>query len=376
MKKTNYFLNRFFEKSINFKIPSQSSILFFDKRSKILEKTINKNNVSKLTIDRREINLFIFILTLFTGKISFINYAKTFIKVVNPKIVVTYIDNDINFYQLKYFFPSKYFISIQNGYRFKNRDFFDDLKEAKKKRIPLKADYYLCFNKFYAMYCKKFIKFSSILHGSYKNNLNKLTKVQKLEKNLLFISQYTPTINSFEEHSIFYSLEKKLLPILLEYCHKNKLKLIIMLRYSKENPKCDDEINFYNSSLKGKFKCVKKTNSYKFLDKYENILCIDSTLGYEALTRKKKVFFFHNRFKKFNNTFGWPKPLNNSNFSINKIEKKTIHKFLNKNLNLGFKKWFKINSKHFNDLIFYDYKNQQLLKLINDCLKRKLETKN
>ena len=124
LKKLNYFLKKLFEKSYSFKIPSQSSILLY-RHSRELEKTLNKHDLSKLIIDRREINLFILIVTFFfTGKISFINYVKTFIKVVNPKIVITFIDNDINFYKLKNFYPNKYFIAVQNGYRFLGRDFF------------------------------------------------------------------------------------------------------------------------------------------------------------------------------------------------------------------------------------------------------------
>ena len=376
LKKLNYFLKKLFEKSYSFKIPSQSSILLY-RHSRELEKTLNKHDLSKLIIDRREINLFILIVTFFfTGKISFINYVKTFIKVVNPKIVITFIDNDINFYKLKNFYPNKYFIAVQNGYRFLGRDFFGELKNAKKNKISLKIDYYLCFNRFYSDYCKKFFKFSSILHGSYRNNLNRIKKIKRLKKDLLFISQYYPATNSTNEHSIFYSLEKKLLPIIEEYCFKNKLNLIIMLRNGKENIKRhNSEMKFYNSFLNGKFKATKEKNNYNLLDKYQNIICIDSTLGYEALARNKKVLFFHNRTIKHNNRyfkdlFGWPKPINDCQFSLNRIERKTIHKFLNKNLKLNYRKWFMLNNKYFNDLIFYDYKNKQLTKLINECLKK------
>ena len=376
LKKKNYFLIKFLKKNFSFKIPLQSSILLYGKNSKIFEKKIKKNNISNLILDRSEINLFIFILTLFTGKISFINYAKIFIKVINPKIIITFNDNDINFYKLKHFHPSKCFIAVQNGYRFRRRDFFDDLIEAKKKKFLLKIDYYLCFNNFYAKYCKKFIQFNSILHGSYRNNLVKIKKIKKLKKDLLFISQYYPVTDSIDEHSAFYSQEKKLLPILGEYCHENKLNLIIMLRNGKKNlKKYNDEMNFYNSFLKGKFKGVKENNSYNFIDKYENILTIDSTLGYEALTRNKKVFFFHNRCVKFNSRyykepFGWPKPMDTNNFSINKIDKKIIFKFLDKNLSLDYKKWSKINNKYFYSLISYNYKNTLMLKLINDYLSK------
>ena len=65
-----------------------------------------------------------------------------------------------------------------------------------------------------------------------------------------------------------------------------------MLRNNKRGLNYNSEISFYKSFLNNKLKSVKEKNSYNLLDKYENILSIDSTLGYEALVRNKKVFFF------------------------------------------------------------------------------------
>ena len=149
-----------------------------------------------------------------------------------------------------------------------------------------------------------------------------------------------------------------------------------MLRNGKENIKRHNiETKFYRSFLNGKFKTIKEKNNYNLLDKYQNILSIDSTLGYEALVRNKKVLFFHNRTIKINNRyfkdlFGWPKPINDCQFLMDRIERKIIYKFLNKNLKLDYRKWFMLNNKYFNDLIFYDYKNKQLTELINKCLKK------
>ena len=50
--------------------------------------------------------------------------------------------------------------------------------------------------------------------------------------------------------------------------------------------------------------------------------------------------------------------------------KKKINKYLRSNLNLSYQKWFKINNKHFNNFIVFDYKNKKLSKLIQSILNK------
>ena len=42
---------------------------------------------------------------------------------------------------------------------------------------------------------------------------------------------------------------------------------------------------------------------------------------------------------------------------------------IKKNLNINYNKWLKINNKHVNNLMTYEYKNKTLLELIKKCLK-------
>lgn len=377
LNKLSYIISNIFNKSYCFKIPSKSPILLYGKPSKILEKTTNKKYFCDQLIDRNEINVFIFILTLIKGKIFFHHYAESFIKFVDPRIIITFIDNDVNFYHLKQFHPKKCFISVQNGYRFKGREqFIEDLSYTKKKNLFLEVDFYLTHNDFYSKFLAKYIKFKPIRHGSYKNNLIKIKKIKRLKKSILFISQFYPYSknSSEEEHSLFYSLDKKLLLILEKYCLRNKLNLDILFRYSKKTPsRYEKEINFYKSFLKN-FRDLRENNVYQLIDKYENIITIDSFLGYEALSRGKKVFFFHNRtIKKKNNfykdTFGWPKTFKKNNFLLDVNEKK-INQYFKSNLNLSYKKWFKINKRYINDFMTFDYKNKKLSKLIKSNLKK------
>ena len=378
LNRLHFLISKILKKSFVFRIPKKSSVLLYGQPSKILQEIINKRYISKQILDRNEINIFIFILTLLNGKIFFRNYAENFIKFVNPKIVITILDNDIDFYYFKKYHRNKYFIAIQNGYRYKITDpFFNNLIKEKKKKTSLEADYYLTFNRYYGEYIKKFIKCKIVLNGSYRNNSVKISKKIKFKNKLLFISQYYPKLKNIpeDEHSIFYSPEKKILPILEIYCLKNKLDLIIMLKSNKKNlERYNNEISYYNSFLTKKFKILSGSNPYNLVDKFENIFTIDSTLGYEALARKKKVFFFHDRIVKIHNkhlkySFGWPKFKRKSNFSIN-INKKNINRYLKSNLILSYKKWLKINNKHINDLMVFNYKNKNLSKLIQSCLKK------
>ena len=53
-----------------------------------------------------------------------------FIKYINPKLVITTIDNNINFYKLKNILKIK-FVVIQNGARHKINDIFGNLEIEK-----------------------------------------------------------------------------------------------------------------------------------------------------------------------------------------------------------------------------------------------------
>ena len=96
-----------------------------------------------------EINIFILITTIFKhGFINLIfNYKVEYIKNVNPKIVFTSIDNDLNFYKLKSINSiSKYnYISAQNGMR-DNKFYNICLKFLKNNKQNLLCDHIFVFN--------------------------------------------------------------------------------------------------------------------------------------------------------------------------------------------------------------------------------------
>ena len=79
-------------------------------------------------------------------KFSSFDYFCEYIRFVQPKILITLIDNDPLFYKFKSIFPNIKTIMIQNAFRSNLKT--DVLSFKKKlKENNYSVDYYFCFNK-------------------------------------------------------------------------------------------------------------------------------------------------------------------------------------------------------------------------------------
>ena len=147
------------------KIKNAGYLIFGHGNISILSKYIPKNNKEVVTFV--VINFYIvYQLLINKEKFSKLNYFKQAIKTVNPSIIITLIDNDIDFYRLKKYFPDKKFIAIQNGYRTEPKKKF-----LIKKNEKLQCDIIFCFGKQNINYYKSFVETKVIVLGSLKNNL-------------------------------------------------------------------------------------------------------------------------------------------------------------------------------------------------------------
>ena len=182
-------LRIFFLAKKKFKIPKKNKIVLYQHEGIELLNRYIKEDIVVLD-PLREIYLFVLIKSIlnFSFKDLLLNYNKTFISITNPKIVFTYIDNDLKFYFLKDFFKDITFVSIQNGYRGGINDkkyekgYIDSMEGfnplvSKIKR--LKCDFILTFNKAVSKKYEKFIKTQTIVIGSIKNNIIKKKKIKQ-----------------------------------------------------------------------------------------------------------------------------------------------------------------------------------------------------
>tara|TARA_B100000902_G_C27321405_1_gene924849 strand:+ start:4875 stop:5996 length:1122 start_codon:yes stop_codon:yes gene_type:complete len=366
------FLKVISEKRFYFQIPKKNNIVLYDKSTEDIFKELKINKKYKV-LDKKRLNIYVIFLCFIGLKFSYENYFQTYINLIKPKVVINGVDNDIIFFKLKK--KSKIcFIAIQNGYRFPSeKEFFSDLIKNEKN---LSVDYFFLYNKFFSNYLSKYIKFKPIIHGSIKNN-NVPIKPKKKE-DIIFISQF----NKNKYHFVSYNfLTKKIFSFLNTYCKKKNIKITILFRNPRDSKNFLVEKKFYDNLCNFNYKIFYKKHfndfkkPYDCVDSADIILTIDSTLGYEALSRKKKVVFFHTRsLGNVKRNFGWPKKIKNlnNNFIPVRLDERYLTKYFEQKINIKYKYWIKKNKKFIKDIILFDFQNKKLINTINQILKNKI----
>ena len=377
------FKNILLIKKINFKKYENKDVVLYDNSfSKIFEKIISKENFIILFTRYEYLNLRIIIKLLFTLRLNSLNYFLEIIKEINPKIVVTFIDNDEKFWLLKKKInnPKIKFIIIQNGWRI---NIFEDIN-------VLSNDYSLddmfFFNKNISNLYSKFIKGNTHYLGSFANNyFNPDTEVKKSEKkSILFISQINPYKNSEEEFLIrikkknfswkqFYEADFIVLKFLNDYCYRKNIVLNIMgrnygNRFSEKNifQKLLGHDNFNYIENKDNF------SQYRTILDFDLLVYLDSTLGYEAIARKIKTCAFTIRgnvlgldddeFK-----FGWPSIFDNTGFFwTNQENTQIFEKIIDRVNSISQKEWILKTDILRDELMIYSQKNE----IFSDYLKK------
>lgn len=347
-----------------FQSPKKANILLYDQgvRFNNLFMKSFKNRKFEIFYKRFEkINLYVLILTLLKSGYKNLkqNYLKNYIKIVNPKLVVTSNDVDILFYTIKKLVKKIKTIAVQRSFREINE--FNLFKSKKKNEYC--ADYVFLFSSNQKKIFKRFISSKFIEIGSFANNFYK--KKKNTKKQILLISQF---IQDFENKKQFYH-EKKILKFLINYCNKKNLKLKILLKnlssYNYKDKKDYKSAKIYKKyfDFVDKDSIICQSNSktnYNFLD--ENILVIfmDSALGLECISRGNKTLRIPlSKIKR-----GHIDPLlGKIKYDIHlldnylKFEKK-LNFIRDYDQNLYFKKF---NSK---DLLYYDQNNKILKKML------------
>ena len=352
------------KKKFLFHKPKKKKYLIIEKsESDILLNLLGKKNTETIFLNN-EINIYlVFILLLKLKKFNQINYYKEAIKTVKPNFIITAIDTNPNFYKLKKYYPKKIFISIQNGVR------FDSIF---KKEKNLKCDIIFCQNINLINFFKKRVNSKVIILGKLRNN-NISNDTIKENNCLSYISQFRDrneninNINFFGKYNKltwgeYIQSEKKLVILLNNFCKKNKIKFNIVGATFNSSLEKKWYVNLMKSD-KINFISRKETNSsYNFLKKSKYIACIDSTLGFEFLSRDKKVIFFsrNTKIKSFDEEikFGGPTIVKNKGFFYtNEINKKEVKRLMNNITSCNKKNWKKKINLYKKHVMFYNKGN-------------------
>jgi len=348
----------FFKRKLVFKFPSKKKYLIYDYVERF--HFLIKVDYEKITI-RKEINFFVLIYSIFfffknKYKLSH-SYINAYISIVNPKIVFTFTDNDLFFYKLKKDNLNIKFISFQNG----TRSISGDMFALQKTNKNLACDEIYVHNKFIGHEYKKLIKTKIILAGSLLNNFYK--KNTKTRYDITFISQFENKENfNFKNYlgesiswNDYYKAEYNVLKIIKKFTTDNNLLLNICGRFRTNN---NNEKNFYENILKKNFSFSvpnAENNQYSICDKSKLVVFIDSTLGYESISRGNKTLSISIRNEIVNDhsfKFGWPKYFPTSGPCWTSIyNEKLIYKLLHDNFNQDKNYWNINNKKYLKDLM-------------------------
>ena len=289
-----------------------------------------------------------------------LSYAISFIKLVNPKIVLTYIDNSSRFFEVKMSLPKVTTICIQNGSRSILGDVFDGIVKNNKYKV----DYFFVHNTSIGKKFNEFIDTIVVPHGSLILNSLKLNR-SVVSGRVAFISQIRSKVEQdsvmfirpnnlpiyYEE---FYQAERFNLKFLNNWCKMNDKNLVIVgssIDYEGV------ERDFFSQILGDSELCFipksSEFSSYDLIQSSEIIVYIDSTLGYESYGWRKKTAAFSNRItgNGVKNPFGWPADFNENGpcwtNQQNELELNRIMNYLN---NVSDQDWLETLNRYISKL--------------------------
>jgi surface carbohydrate biosynthesis protein len=401
------YIKFFFKIKFIFKLPPKKNIVIFDTiHLNILLEILGKKNVEIISHRDNSINFFIFIKSIFCFRRLnlYQKYILNYVFFTKPKFIITCNDNNIFFCQIKKLLE-KYFnykvktIIVQNAIRGGVGDFFYDVKNLSfEERKKMYVDHIFAQNRIIGK------KFSDYLHGKYypigfiKNNVYSLNEIinifpqnYQINKSLIFISSidpykidendnlFTTNIGKKINWISFYKTDIKIFNYLEKICVDNKIQLYVLER--NMNSKKEKDIFIKYSKFKNFYFLKKLThefNSYKLINSFDNFIFIDSTLGYEAISRGKKAFAFSIRgynLKKFYSdetlNFAWPNKayVNKNGFYWCNNSYKKFSSNIKVLLNMPKALWLNKTKEFRNNVLKLDYNNKifknQLKKILS-----------
>lgn len=301
----------------DFKSPKNYELLVLDNEGiEYLEYILRKRNY--FTLVTRSANLrkiyitpkiIFFSFFYFRGNF-FLAYLSALVKIIDPKIVITYIDTSEKFHKLaKLFYENIKFLAIQTAIRDLEIETSEYLKKKKINFYDYKKNYFVpnlfCYGQFEIDYFKKkkieVTNFKKV--GSLKvSNFRRKKKINSLNNKRYDICLIPDTAINYNNFYMQNGIEEGFALIVkftIRFCKENGKKIIIpMKRYNKDSKL--EEINFFkkylnqselNFLLKNSLTKDLKNKYTSYLKICESNVTLSSTTSMlrEALSLKKKI---------------------------------------------------------------------------------------
>jgi len=353
MKKFFTLLYCVFKAKKIFSVSKKKYVIFDCVNSEILSKILPKNEtyiissrVNKIKIVLFNFKTISFLIKNFFKRSISVNYFISFINQINPKFVITTIDNSVTFSILtKYFENNITFVAIQNATR---GDFFNN---ANNYNNLFYFTNYMGFSSFDKKLLKKkkiivknYYSIGSLRNSYFKNFI--FSKKLKKKYDICVIGKNITKANTFN----YKKSTKDMLAyikFLARYVKKYKKKIIIQsksLSYNKLEFQLYSKL-FRNTDYKLNWRNTLKFNSYKNISSSKLIIGAPSTLLREASTfSNTKVLCFETRKKNNGHPFSGINHINDNSY-------KRFEKRLNILFKLKYKNYLKKLNNQNNDLM-------------------------
>ncbi|EMJ54208.1 LA_1612 family putative O-antigen biosynthesis protein [Leptospira interrogans] len=353
--------------------PKQAPVLIFDRcGSDNFFFYLDERHVSILDVRGESFNFYILLKCLLTFRISRKYYYAFYINSVQPKVVMTFIDNNWPFYSLKKMCLPITTVLVQNGLR-ANLDEQFSLEVSKGSLV----DFMFLFNKNIGAIYSKNLKGTIFGSGSFLNNYHSVSNQNK-DKSILFISQYRPKNDSgiflfvngkSISYDEFYLTEEFLLDKLSVYCDQNGFRFIVKASNSED---VEEQYKFFKEKIGNEnFDFLtqnKNLNGYNAVDQAQIIVGVDSTLTYESIARGNRTAFFTLR-SAFDPSrkFAWPADYPESGpFWTNKMDVSELERVMDYITQASDEDWETTRLKYVKDVMEYDPENSQFVSLMKE----------
>ena len=373
---------------ISFRLLRQSPVVQIHRDGiEILTRYVDRSSIS--IVDPSELNFWVLFRCLLTAKFQMKSYMAAVIKTQQPRVVITFIDNDTTFYLLKSLVLGPVFIAVQNGirnnYSYSSKGGFIDQLVKSGGRNQLKADLVCTFGKSSSIMFERFIQTKTLITGNVKNNAMEIRSAIEPKFDIVYMSQHAPfdlanreEVMHLNNASIsigkFYEIESVVAGFLAKYCQEHSLRFAVS---GKRGAEYVFERRFFEKAIgENPFTFLPRTDAYS---SYENGLnsrvsvVIDSTIGYELLSRGKKVAFFSARMfdpsidqsELKDSFFGYPGSYPVSGpFWTNKTDHNDYARILDSLLHMTDTQWASQIQPYTEDLMAYRPGNSEFIQML------------
>lgn len=284
---------------ISARVPRKSAVLLYgDVRSSELSSDLSKSDIQfeVMDISKREVNVWVALLALprmlRKGARAFEAYVLTYIRLVAPRIVLTFIDNDPRFWALEEQGRVWKKVVVQNGLR--ASDFFSALEPAGS------IDALFAFgNRDLQLFSEKTRVVKGFVFGSYLSNRVPISR-RKPESCATWISQFEigqekPRSQVKQLASSELSPQRDQFLQFVNLARLLNMKVQVLGRCIKQI-EIDEERHWFLGLAPKEFEVSyisqEDADPYRVCDDSQLLGTRDSTLGLEALSRGSTVFFF------------------------------------------------------------------------------------